>query len=197
MDYKEAIETLRGQHRINVVRGASGFSFGTKEECTVLFQEAFKAVDLSVRDYKHLPEYDQVIDWMTDTKDKGLWMMGDCGRGKSVILTGVLPILMLAKRNKVLTTYPAEHIPILENTILKKWAIALDDIGTETQVNDYGEKHEGFNAIMNEAERRMAPVFGTTNLNPNELLERYGERTMERIYRLCRIIKFEGPSLRQ
>lgn len=197
MNYQEAIQTLKAQHRINVVRGAAGFSFGTREECAEIFQEAFKAVDLTVKTYTHLPEYDQVIDWMTDTQEKGLFLMGDCGRGKSIILTGILPILMLTKRNKVLTPYPAEHIATLENTIAKKWAIALDDIGTETQVNEYGEKHEGFSSIMNEAERRLALVFGTTNMTIEELLERYGERTLERIYRLCRIVKFQGSSLRK
>ena len=62
------------------------WSWGDREFCTQLFQQIFKDVDHTFDIYHHLPEYDEIIDWMTNTDDKGLMLMGDCGRGKSVIL---------------------------------------------------------------------------------------------------------------
>ena len=63
-------------------------------------------------------------------------------------------------------------------------------------VNDYGEKYEGFNAIINAAERYYRPLFISTNLGTEELLNRYGERTLDRLQHLCRIVEFRGDSLR-
>ena len=38
-------------------------------------------------------DYDQVAQWLTDNKGKGLMLIGDCGRGKSMITTEILPDL--------------------------------------------------------------------------------------------------------
>ena len=35
-------------------------------------------------DYTWLPEYDQIIDWMSDNKGKGLILIGKKGLGKTV-----------------------------------------------------------------------------------------------------------------
>ena len=183
-------------HGIQATRQNLNFSFGTPEQCRELFIEAFKAADSTIDQYQHLPEYDQVITWMTDTKGKGLLLAGSCGRGKSIILTGVLPIILMQRFNKIFIPYHANQIPGEINTIMKKWAIGLDEIGVEPQVNNYGERHEGFNTITDEVERHMKLLCISTNLNSKQILERYGERPLDRIYRHCKIIRFKGESLR-
>ena len=65
----------------------------TSQECKALFTRIFMQVDDTIDDFVWLPEYDQIVDWMTNTNDKGLMLMGDCGRGKSLILNYVLPVL--------------------------------------------------------------------------------------------------------
>ena len=64
------------------------------------------------------------------------------------------------------------------------------------QINDYGEKCEGFNLVINAAERYNRPMFITTNLTEEQILARYGERTLDRLGHLCRMVKFSGESLR-
>ena len=60
----------------------------------------FCELDTTYDNPRYLPEYDEIVDWMVDTKDKGLLLMGDCGRGKSIIITGVIPVLLkLSGRN--------------------------------------------------------------------------------------------------
>lgn len=72
----------------------------------------------------------------------------------------------------------------------------IDELGVEPLINDYGEKYEGFNRIINAAERYLRPLFISTNLTEEQLLQRYGERTFDRLTRLCRIVEFCGESLR-
>lgn len=195
MELKYAIEALKG-HRINAQRGGFKYSFGSSKDARELFEAAFLAVDQTVKTYKHLPEYDQIIDWMHDNTGKGLFLTGDCGRGKSTILTGVLPVIFLQKFGKVLNPYHADIIPTKVAEITAKWATCIDELGVEPLVNNFGDKYEGFNVIINEAEAKIKPVFLSTNLDSKQILDRYGERTFDRIKRLCRIVKFVGPSFR-
>lgn len=195
MEIKSIIQEL-SHHGIQAARTNTGLSFGTIEECRLMFQQAFMEADSRITNYQHLPEYDQVIDWMANNQGKGLLLAGSCGRGKSIILMGVLPILMNRKFNKILTTYHADQIPAQVDQIKRKWAIAIDEVGHEPHVNDYGVRIEGFNTIMNEAERRAALLFLSTNLNAQQITDRYGVRTTDRMLGLCRVVRFTGLSLR-
>ncbi|MCX6222448.1 MAG: hypothetical protein NTZ69_15865 [Bacteroidia bacterium] len=197
MNYQAAIAELRESFKIEVQRSKFEFRFGTKPECEEQFISAFQAVDKTIEKYLHLPEYDQIINWMTDTKGKGLFLTGSCGRGKSIIITGVLPLIFYTKMNKILRCYRADEIPQKVDEINKSWVVIIDELGVETQVNNYGEKSEGFNTIINLAENRITPLFISTNLTTSQILSRYGERTLDRISRLCRVVTFTGESLRK
>lgn len=48
----------------------------------------------------------------------------------------------------------------------------------------------------NAAERYGLRLFLSTNLTKGDLLNRYGERTFDRLRHLCRVIEFRGDSLR-
>ena len=186
-------------------------SWGNHEECRRLFAHIFQSVDGTMSRYQHLPEYEKIIDWMTDTSDKGLLLIGDCGRGKSIILNYVLPVLFRMK-NKGMRPVHAQDFykahPYQQNygyyqrpevflDLLERSAFpAIDELGVEGQLNDYGEKCEGFNLILNAAERYHRPVFVSTNLTEEQILNRYGERTLDRLMHLCRTIHFKGDSLR-
>ena len=74
---------------------------------------------------------------------------------------------------------------------------AIDELGVEPMLNDYGERYEGFNLVLNAAERYHRPVFITTNLCEEQIYNRYGERTMDRLAHLCRSVHFSGESLRK
>lgn len=195
-----------------IVRSREQLSWGSWEHCEQLFREIFCRVDFSARPYQHLPEYAEVIDWMTATNGLGLLLYGNCGRGKSIILTGVVPVL-LRMLNK--GTYPihADEFSLrypfasstegcdprmtnLEYLIHRSSYPIIDELGTETLINEYGEKYEGFNRIINAAERDLRPLFVSTNLSRDEIYRRYGERTFDRLMHLCRIVEFRGDSLR-
>ena len=73
----------------------------------------------------------------------------------------------------------------------------IDEIGIEPLINDFGEKYEGFNRVLNIAEQRLKPVFVSTNLTPEQMLARYDVRTIDRLVRLSKMVKFEGRSYRK
>lgn len=191
----EAAAELLG-HGVKVVREPNRFSFGNREECRKLFEELFVTVDKSVDKFQNLPEYEMIMQWMMDTKGTGLAFVGDCGRGKSTILTGVIPMLYYMKERKILRPFQAFEIPDKVKDIMGRWAIVIDEVGTEVQCNEWGEKYEGFNRIMDHAEANLKQVFISTNLTKDQIITRYGTRTWERMNRLCRVVKFKGDSLR-
>jgi len=82
-------------------------------------------------------------------------------------------------------------------SIERKWAIALDDIGQEKVINDYGTPVDAVERLISICEAESKPLFITTNLSHMQLQERYGSRITDRINRLCRIIEFSGKSYRQ
>jgi DNA replication protein DnaC len=187
-------ETLKNATHIKV-RDYKRYSFGNIEECTVLFCEAFRLVDKTVTKYKHLPEYNEVIKWLSDTEGKGLFLLGNCGRGKSVILTGVLPLIFNAKIGKILKPIPARKLHTV--TEYKSPFIVIDDIGTEEIINDYGTKIDAVENAIFEAEDDLKLLLLTSNLDANAIKHRYGDRIYDRIRRLCKVVFMKGDSLRE
>ena len=187
-------ETLRHASHIKV-RGYKRYSFGTFDECKALFKEAFMLVDKTITEYKHLPEYDEVISWLSDSKGKGLFLIGNCGRGKSVILTGVLPLIFNATKGKILK--PIASRKLHQVTEYKSPFIVIDDIGTEEIVNDYGTKIDAVENAIFEAEDDLKMLLLTSNLDASSIKERYGERIYDRIKRLCKVVFMKGDSLRK
>ncbi|MDR1652897.1 MAG: hypothetical protein LBS01_04495 [Prevotellaceae bacterium] len=204
----DAIEELQDFQKIRIVRQPTVLSWGNLEQCEELFVRTFIAVDKTMVEFKFIPEYEEIIRWMTNTGGKGLLLRGAKGRGKSTILMSVLPVLFKLKRiifkpiqaNDIgVEEYNAAsrntHFPHLEYMKQTRFP-AIDELGIEPQVNDFGEKFEGFNQIIDKAEQYIKPLFITTNLAPEKLLERYDSRTLDRLGRLCKTIVFEGESLR-
>jgi|TARA_R110002033_G_scaffold3097_3_gene18805 DNA replication protein DnaC len=187
-------ETLKNATHIKV-RDFQRYSFGNIKECKELFVEAFKLVDKTISEYKHLDEYNHVISWLSDTKGKGLFLIGNCGRGKSVILTGVLPLIFNAKKGKILK--PIASRKLHQVTEYKTPFIVIDDIGTEEIINDYGTKIDAVENAIFEAEDDLKLLLLTSNLDAAAIKQRYGERIYDRIKRLCKVVFMKGESLRK
>lgn len=194
-----------------IVRNPTRLSWGDREMCDALFRTLFRRLDATIATYHHLPEYDEVIDWMYDTRGMGLLLIGDCGRGKSIITTGLIPVLLGMKENFAYAVHADElnrPYPFATSTmgmdpkascldyLTRCPCPIIDELGVEPMINDYGERYEGFNRIINAAERYGRPLFLSTNLTKGDLLNRYGERTFDRLRHLCRVVEFCGDSLR-
>ena len=169
------------------------YKLGAREEIKEMFIKSFEYYDRTVEKYKHLPAYDEIIDWMVDTKGRGLMLMGECGLGKSTILNFVIPAIFRTKTNKILRSVPAKELGAVDRN--KAPFIIIDDLGTESIKNDYGTKIDAVADAISYAEDSSKTLLITTNLTPQALKERYDERTLDRL-RKCKVVIIKGKSFR-
>jgi len=169
------------------------YKLGTKEELKEMFIKAFKYYDRTIDKYDHLPAYDEIIDWLVDTKGRGLMLMGECGLGKSTILNYVIPAIFRTKTNKVLRSIPAKELAAVDKNVAP--FIIIDDLGTESIKNDYGTKIDAVADAISYAEDSSKTLLITTNLSPQGLKTRYDERTLDRL-RKCKVVIIKGKSFR-
>ena len=169
------------------------YKLGEREEIKEMFIKSFEYYDRTVEKYEHLPAYDEIIDWMVDTKGRGLMLMGECGLGKSTILNYVIPAIFRTKTNKILRSVPAKELGAVDRN--KAPFIIIDDLGTESIKNDYGTKIDAVADAISYAEDSSKTLLITTNLTPQALKERYDERTLDRL-RKCKVVIIKGKSFR-
>jgi len=169
------------------------YKLGTREELKEMFIKAFKYYDRTIDKYEHLHSYDEIIDWLVDTRGRGLMLMGECGLGKSTILNYVIPAIFRTKTNKVLRSIPAKELGAVDRNVVP--FIIIDDLGTESIKNDYGTKIDAVADAISYAEDSSKTLLITTNLSPNSLKERYDERTLDRL-RKCKVVIIKGKSFR-
>lgn len=141
--------------------------------------------------------YRPIVEWMTDNKGKGLLMMGGCGLGKSLIGMRILPLIINAFCRKIVNCYDAQDLNVKPDDVLQKHLVYIDDIGTEGISNIYGNKRIPFSELCDAAEKKGKLLIITTNLDVSSLSEKYGERTIDRLRAVTKLVPFFGDSLRK
>lgn len=146
---------------------------------------------------KWLPEYEEVSRWLSYNEGRGILCFGNCGRGKTLICGKILPLLLNHYCGKVVNCYDAQQMNADLDAVKQKHIICVDDVGTENLSVKYGEKRLAFAELADEAEKRGKLLLLTTNLSIDELREKYGERTIDRLRAITKSILFSGKSLRK
>ncbi len=141
-------------------------------------------------------DYDDVAEWLTDSHGKGLLLIGDCGLGKTLLATCVLPVIIHRNIRKIFACYSAREINKKEKDIENSHLIIIDDIGVEDIKNNYGEKKGVFSSIVDCAERRGDILIITTNLTFKDIEKKYGARTLDRLKAITKWVVFSGKSFR-
>lgn len=144
-----------------------------------------------------LPEYERIAEWLSDNKGRGLFCYGNCGRGKSLICWKIIPLLLNHYCRKIVSCYDAQQMNADIDAVKAKHIIYIDDVGTENLSVKFGEKRLAFCEIVDEAEKRGKFLILTTNLSLDEISQKYGERTMDRLVAITTRVKFKGDSLRK
>lgn len=168
-----------------------------------------------------LPEYDEVAEWLADNEGRGLMLVGDCGRGKSVITTKIVPMLFETGKIRCEDGYKmarpevftAQDLRTRMAEIMSHRVIIIDDVGTEPVARVFGETHNYFDELVNNAERLKKTLIISTNLTVDQLFGgldedprsptyrqvltgRYDERTRSRLKAMTRQVYLEGDDLR-
>ncbi|MFA6570778.1 MAG: hypothetical protein WCT77_06020 [Bacteroidota bacterium] len=170
-------------------------SFGTYDECKSLIKDIFIAVDKTINKFQFLPEYDKVAKYLSNTEGKGLHLHGDCGRGKTLILTYVMPILFKSI-NKHISSFNSLELHKNIESLESCKNITVEDVGLETISKTYGNELDIFSYLCEKYENNNGLLLFSTNLNLKAIHLRYGDRTIDRISKLCYSIEFKGKSLR-
>jgi len=144
-----------------------------------------------------MPEYDEVVRWLSDNDYRGLLCLGNCGLGKTLICGKILPILINHYCKKLISCYDALQMNANIDAVKSKHIVYVDDIGTESLSVKYGEKRLAFAELVDEAEKRGKLLIITTNLSTDEIREKYGERTLDRLKGITKTVLFTGQSFRK
>lgn len=153
--------------------------------------------------YKWLPEYEEIATWLYDNKGRGLLFYGSNGRGKTILCSNIIPMVFQYYLHIEYYQYDAIELGSEFrnaygniNLMIRNNPLFIDDIGTESIINDYGEKHDIVSEVIYKAEKQNRLLVLTTNLTPDELSERYGVRTLDRLKAIVKSVKSIGNSLR-
>ena len=80
--------------------------------------------------------------------------------------------------------------------------VVIDDLGMEDDVKHYGNQVDPVQYVIhrvydiNQTAAQKIRLLLTTNLDKTSLQEKYGERTMSRIYEMCDVIVLADTNLR-
>jgi len=183
-------QNLLKKHNMQVPDEKVYFKVGNAKE---LIAKSFSEF---VPGFKWTKEYDQVSEWLEDNKGLGLFLYGNCGRGKTMLAKYIIPSILLANSGKVLRYYDIQDLKTCYDEILSKKIFSLDDVGTEEVILDYGNRKDAFCEIMDFVEKKSKLIVITSNLTYEQLVSRYGIRIMDRIKATTKRILFEGESFR-
>ena len=144
------------------------------------------------------PEYAEVGKWLEDNQCKGLFLYGGVGTGKSQLARMVLPAILMNYQRLIVSVYDAVQLNKIPDEIINKHIICLDDIGCESkECVIYGQHRQPLAELLDACEKKGKLLIATSNLNGHELLDRYGERTLDRIKSMTKRILFAGDSFRK
>ena len=184
---KDIIKQLESNQREN-----TSFSCGTFEEMKYLLSNAFIACDSTItkESFVWLQQYDQVAEWLSDTKGKGLLLTGNCGLGKTLLGRYIIPTIFKSKLNKIVKWYHSKDSlnTKIANDMTWRKLISIDDIGSETFANNYGQKRYVIHDIILQAEDQNKTLILTTNLNSEQLTQKYDLRAVDRLLHNFKVV---------
>ena len=146
--------------------------------------------------------------YMQGGNGKAICIMGAVGTGKTHAMLTLFRKYMTA--SKLVSIYRDRRLSYDEliygyNDVYVKEPptvfFALDDLGSEHTLIDYGNKVEVcadfISGRYDAFKRRSCVTHITTNLSPANITDRYGARTWSRIKEMCVIVNFTGGDQRQ
>lgn len=137
-------------------------------------------------------------------KRKGILILGLPGRGKTWCIRQQR-MVSASKLAMEFQAYGLDAIKSLINAQISYQAarVSIDDLGIEQSVKHFGNGLDPIAWVIqsiydiNQVAEQPIQLLMTSNLNVNELTEKYGERIMSRIEEMCDIVVLEDTNLRK
>lgn len=153
--------------------------------------------DALVGEFKETELSEKVCNWLRNNNGKHLCLCGGVGTGKTLMACEIIPILFNRQYNKIFTCIKAVDLHKCLGVAKYNKFVVIDDFGTENDAIEYGQKTNQFNEWLDTLVRRECLVIITTNLNAEQIKQRYGLRTYDRIRGLFEVITTNEKSLRK
>lgn len=148
-----------------------------------------------------------------DSHKFGLLLAGTCGNGKTTTLRAVQSVVMLLNN----TLYSRRSDLRIGNRLLEAKEIAklsekdgqltayqtipllfLDDLGREpTEVLKYGNVTSPITELLEYRYNQRLTTIVTTNLEPSEVRQKYGDRIADRFNEMFALVSYTGVSYRR
>lgn len=153
--------------------------------------------DILVGEYKETELSEKVCNWLRNNHGKHLCLCGGVGTGKTLMACEIIPILFNMQFSKIFTCIKAVDLHKCLSVAKFNKFVVIDDFGTENDAIEFGQKTNQFNEWIDTLARRECLVIITTNLNAEQIKQRYGLRTYDRIRGLFEVITTNEKSLRK
>ncbi len=126
------------------------------------------------------PALDELAAYLSHNRGRGLILMGNPGRGKTLLATKLLPLVIRQECQRIVSVYNNLALSDRERfeEMRVKWIKCLDDVGRERQVNNYGIRYDLFPYLVDDAYANGKFLAMTTNETWQGLNDRYGWRTV-------------------
>ena len=160
-------------------------------------------------EYESVPEQIRALCKSMGESRKGIYLHGSVGTGKTHFAyaikkhhdkpeTGRFAMLwnmteLLHDMRKDFDAPYGEKMRPEESIMAHKWLVIIDDVGAE-KISDWVA--ETFYLIVNRRYEDMLPTIFTSNLNPQALADRIGDRTVSRIVEMCDVVEISGTDRR-
>lgn len=139
-----------------------------------------------------------------ETSNKGAILIGDVGVGKTTLIRTA----RMVSANQLALEYQAEGIQAIKALINNQLQyqglkVVIDDLGTEERVKNFGSELDPINYVIqriydiNQVAEQKIKLYLTTNLNEKQLVERYGQRLVDRIWEMCDRVVVIDTNLRR
>lgn len=162
--------------------------------------------------------FSNVFNWLLGNNidvslNKGLFLTGDYGTGKSALLKAIVSFIDKYYSDKATKNGIPSPIYTLSQAMANKFkdndevsinrmkttpVLAIDDLGYEPKdVYYFGTLAHPFEEILMERYDRRRLVLISSNMNLDQIGERYGAHIKDRVKQMVYIIEFRGKSKRK
>lgn len=132
--------------------------------------------------------------------DKGIYLYGNTGRGKTLLMTTFQMFTMSIKYRQFRTVSClaiAQDVLTNGGQVMDKYvngSFCFDDLGHEKIQYYYKTEVDVMEQILARSERHKEIIHVTSNLLPDQLLDRYGERIYSRSKALFNFVELKGTN---
>lgn len=147
-----------------------------------------------------------------DSHKFGLLLAGTCGNGKTTTLRAVQSVVMLLNNtyynrrgegigNRLLEAKEITGLSEKDGQLVAYKTVPvlfLDDLGREpTEVLKYGNVTSPITELLEYRYNQRLTTIVTTNLEPSEIREKYGDRIADRFNEMFALVSYTGASYRR